>query len=43
MDGDMWWGWGHVVGCKGMWQGVGECGRGGGRVRGHVIGDGGIW
>ena len=19
MDGDMWWGWGHVVGCGGMW------------------------
>ena len=40
MDGDMWQGWGHVVGCKGMWQGVGACGRGGGRVCGHVAG---VW
>ena len=23
MDGDMWQGWEHVVGCGGMWQGVG--------------------
>ena len=42
MDGDMWWGWGHVVGCVAMWQGVGACGRGGdrggGRVWGHVAG-----
>ena len=29
MDGDMWLGLGHVVGHGGMWQGVGECGRGG--------------
>ena len=39
MDGDMWWGLGHVVGCgdmwqgvwamwQGWWQGVGACGRG---------------
>ena len=27
-----------MVGCGGMWQGVGECGRGGGRVWGHVAG-----
>ena len=25
MDGDIWQGWGHVVGCGGMWQGVGAC------------------
>ena len=31
---------GHVVGCGGMWQGVGACGRGGGRVWGHVVGVG---
>ena len=30
--------WGHVAGCGGMWQGVGECGRGGGRVWEHVAG-----
>ena len=36
MDGDMWWGWGHVVGCGGIWQGVEACGRGGGKVWGHV-------
>ena len=24
MDGDMWWGWGHVAGCGGMWQWVGR-------------------
>ena len=40
MDWDMWWGWGHVVGCGGMWQGVGTCGRGGRRVWGHVAGVG---
>ena len=28
--------WRHVVGCEGMWQGVGACDRGGGRVWGHV-------
>ena len=27
-------GWGHVVGCGCMWQGVGTYGRGGGRVWG---------
>ena len=32
--------WGHVVGCWGMWQGVGACGRGGGRVWGNVAGVG---
>ena len=31
-------GWGHVVGCWGMWQGVGACCRGSGRVSGHVAG-----
>ena len=31
MDSDMWQGWGHVVGCGGMWQGVGTCHRGRGR------------
>ena len=31
-------GWGHVVGCGGMWQGVGACCRGSGRVSGHVAG-----
>ena len=41
MDGNMWWGWGHVVGCEGMWQGVGACGSGSGRVWGHVAGCGG--
>ena len=39
MDGDMWWGWGHVAGCGGMWQGVGACGR----VWGHVAGCRGMW
>ena len=24
--------WVHVAGCRGMWQGVGACGRGGSRV-----------
>ena len=49
IDGDMWQGEGHVVGCGGMWQGVGACGRGGGRVWGHVAGIGvcgrgsGLW
>ena len=43
MDGNMWWGWGHVVGCGGMWQGVGACGRGSGRVWGHVAGCGVMW
>ena len=49
MDGDMWWGWGHVVGCGSMWQGVGACGRGIARVWGHVAGVGvfgrgsGLW
>ena len=33
MDGDMWWG-------GGIWQGMGEYGRGGGRVWGHVAGVG---
>ena len=39
MDGEMWQGWEHVVGCGDMWQGVGDmwhgwwqgvgaCGRG---------------
>ena len=49
MDGDIWQGWRHVVGCGGMWQGVGACGRGGGRVWGHMAGVGvcgrgsGLW
>ena len=40
---------GHVVGCGGMWQGVGACGRGGGRVWRHMAGMGvcgrgsGLW
>ena len=34
IDGDMWQVWDGVVGCGGMWQGVGTCGRGGGRVWG---------
>ena len=34
--GHMWQGWGHVAGCGGMWQGVGACGMGGGRVWGQV-------
>ena len=38
MDGDMWQEWGHMVGSRGMWQVVGACGRGGGRVWGHVAG-----
>ena len=38
IDGDMWQGWDDVVGCGGMWQGVWACGRGGGRVWGHVAG-----
>ena len=32
IDGDIWQGWDGVVGCGGMWQGVGACGRGCGRV-----------
>ena len=36
MDGDMWWGWGHVPGCGGMCQAVGN-------VAGVVIGCGGMW
>ena len=36
-------GWGHVVGCGGMWQGVGVCGTGSGRVWGHVTGCAGMW
>ena len=40
MDGEMWQGWEHVVGCGDMWQGVGTCGMGGGRVWGHVAG---VW
>ena len=43
MDGDMCWGWGHVVGCGSMWQGVGTYGRDGGRVWGHVAGCWGMW
>ena len=38
MDRDMGQGWEHVVGCGGMWQGVGTCCMGGGRVWGHVAG-----
>ena len=38
VDRDMWQGWGHAVGCGNMWQGMGVCGRGGGRVWGHVAG-----
>ena len=40
IDGGMWWGWGHVVRCGGIQQGVRACGRGGGRVWGHVAGVG---
>ena len=40
MDGEMWQGWEHVVGCGDMWQVVGTCGMGGGRVWGHVAG---VW
>ena len=29
-----------MVGCGGMWQGVGACGRGGGRLWGHMAGVG---
>ena len=36
MDGDMWWGWGHVVGC-------GVCGRVWGALAGVVAGCGGMW
>ena len=40
MDGDMCQEWEHVVGCGGMWQGMGTCHMGGGRVWGHVAG---VW
>ena len=52
MDRDMWQGWGHVVGCGGMWQvrgrvwghvaGVRLCGRGSAlwHGQGHVAGVG---
>ena len=40
MDREMWQGWEHVVGCGDMWQGVGTCGMGGGRMWGHVVG---VW
>ena len=40
IDGDMWQAWDGVVGCGDMWQSVGACGRGGGRVWGHVAGVG---
>ena len=40
IDRDIWQGWGHVVGSGCMWQGVGACGRGCGRVWGHVAGVG---
>ena len=40
IDRDMWQELGHVVGSEDMWQGVGACGRGGGRVWGHVAGVG---
>ena len=40
IDRDIWQGWGHVVGSWCMWQGVGACGRGCGRVWGHVAGVG---
>ena len=36
MDGEMWQGWVHEVGCGDMWQGVGTCGR-------VVAGCGGMW
>ena len=36
IDGDMWQECDGMVGCRGMWQGVGACGRGIGRVWGHV-------
>ena len=32
-----------MVGCGGMWQGVGTYVKGGGRVWGHVTGGGGMW
>ena len=32
-----------MVGCGGMWQGVGACDRGGGRVWGHVTKGEGMW
>ena len=40
IDGDMWQKWDGVVGCGGMWQGVGKCGRGGGMLQGsgYVVG-----
>ena len=42
MDGDIWWGWGHVAGCGGMWQGVGNVAGCGGMWQGvgHVAGVG---
>ena len=40
ISGNMWQKWDGVVGCGGMWQGVGECDRGGSRVWGHVAGVG---
>ena len=43
IDRNMWQGWGHMVGWGGMWQGVGTCGKDGGRVWGHVTGGGGMW
>ena len=43
IDRDMWQGCGHVVGCGGMWQGVEACGRGDGRVWGHVTGVRDMW
>ena len=32
-----------MVGCGGMWQGVGVSGRGGDRVWGYVAGGVGMW
>ena len=40
IDRDIWQGWEHVVGSGCMWQGVGVCGRGGGRMWDHVAGVG---
>ena len=43
MDGDIWQGMVHMVGCGAMWQGVGTCGRVWGRVWGNVAGGRGMW
>ena len=43
IDRDIWQGWGHVVGSGCMWQGVGACGRGGGRGVGACGRGRGMW